>query len=131
MRSVLKVFAEAKSLQSRLAALAKPLAAESVHTPEARIPPINSNLTVNIFLCHAPVAQKRGKPLAISVTYRVAIFGKRLDKRNHEGVEYAQPVALFTEDAILKIRTMKPPGTPQISITSASLEQVLAAAGNV
>ena len=69
--------------------------------------------------------------LSTSGTIQVQLRGKRLDKRNHEGVEYAQPVALFTEDAILKIRTMKPPGTPQISITSASLEQVLAAAGNV
>ena len=69
--------------------------------------------------------------LSTSGTIQVQLRGKRLDKRDHEGVEYAQPVALFTEDAILKIRTMKPPGTPQISITSASLEQVLAAAGNV
>jgi hypothetical protein len=46
-------------------------------------------------------------------------------------VVYTQPVALFTEDAILKIRTVKPPGVPQISITEASIEQVIAAAGAV
>ena len=69
--------------------------------------------------------------LSTSGTIQVQLRGKRLDNRKHEGESYAQPVALFTEDAILKIRTMKPPGTPQISITSASLEQVLAAAGNV
>ena len=45
MRSVLKVFAEAKSLQSRLAALAKPLAAKSVHTSKA---PTNQNLNYRI-----------------------------------------------------------------------------------
>ena len=45
MRSILKVFAEAKSLQSRLSALAKPLAAESVHPSEA---PINQNLNTKI-----------------------------------------------------------------------------------
>jgi hypothetical protein len=34
VRSVFKVFAKAKSLHSRLAALAKPLAAKSVHPSE-------------------------------------------------------------------------------------------------
>ena len=45
MQSILKVFAEAKSLQSRLAALAKPLAAESVHPSKA---PTNQNVTSKI-----------------------------------------------------------------------------------
>ena len=69
--------------------------------------------------------------LSTSGTIQIQLRGKRLDKGKHEDVVYGQPVALFTEDAILKIRTVKPPGTPQISITSASLDQVLAAAGNV
>ena len=49
----------------------------------------------------------------------------------NENTDYGNPVAIFTEDAILKIRSMKPPGTPQISITHASIEQLLAAAGAV
>ena len=69
--------------------------------------------------------------LSTSGTIQIQLRGKRLDVAEHEDVYYGQPVALFTEDAILKIRTVKPPGTPQISITSASLDQVLAAAGNV
>ncbi len=44
VRSELKVFAEAKSLRSRLAALAKPLAAESVQSPKALI---NQNLKIH------------------------------------------------------------------------------------
>jgi hypothetical protein len=69
--------------------------------------------------------------LSTNGTIQVQLKGKRLTNGGHANVEYAQPVGLFTEDAILKIRTMKPPGTPQIVITSASLEQVLASAGNV
>ena len=69
--------------------------------------------------------------LSTNGTIQVQLRGKRLTDGGHATVEYAQPVGLFTEDAILKIRTMKPPGTPQIVITSASLEQVLASAGNV
>jgi hypothetical protein len=34
------------------------------------------------------------------------------------------PVAIFLEDCILKIRSMKPPGTPQITITHATIEQI-------
>ena len=64
-------------------------------------------------------------------TVQVQITGARLTKGGLEGESYAQPIALFTEDAILKIRSMKPPGTPQISITHASIEQVLAASGAV
>ena len=69
--------------------------------------------------------------LSTSGTIQVQLRGRRLTDGGHATVEYAQPVGLFTEDAILKIRTMKPPGTPQVVITSASLEQVLASAGNV
>ena len=69
--------------------------------------------------------------LSTNGTIQIQLRGKRLEGREHEDEVYGQPVALFTEDAILKIRTVKPPGTPQISITSASLDQVLAAAGNV
>ena len=70
-------------------------------------------------------------------TVQVQIVGERLSGENNKpggGIQaqaFGNPVALFTEDAILKIRSMKPPGQPQISFTTASIEQVLAAAGAV
>ena len=64
-------------------------------------------------------------------TIQIQLKGNRVKNGGNEDVVYTQPVALFTEDAILKIRTIKPPGTPQISITEASIEQVIAAAGAV
>ena len=64
-------------------------------------------------------------------TIQIQLKGNRVNNGGNKNVEYTHPVALFTEDAILKIRTIKPPGTPQISITEASIEQVIAAAGAV
>ena len=64
-------------------------------------------------------------------TVQVQIVGDRLTTGGIDGQSFGNPVALFTEDAILKIRSMKPPGTPQICFTNASIEQVLAAAGAV
>ena len=64
-------------------------------------------------------------------TVQVQLTGKRLTNGGIEGVAFGCPVAIFTEDHILKIRSMKPPGSPQIEISHASLEQVLAAAGSV
>ena len=64
-------------------------------------------------------------------TVQVQLTGSRLTNGGINGVAFGNPVAIFTQDAILKIRSMKPPGTPQISITHASVEQVLAAAGSV
>ena len=64
-------------------------------------------------------------------TIQIQLKGARVAHGGNENVEYLRPEAIFTEDAILKIRTVKPPGTPQISITNASIEQVIAAAGAV
>ena len=36
------------------------------------------------------------------------------------------PTGIYFEDAILKIRSVKPPGAPQIQITNASIEQIIA-----
>jgi len=45
------------------------------------------------------------------------------------GDDYPQaPTAIFLEDKILKIRAMKPPGSPQIQLTNASIEQIKAGA---
>ena len=64
-------------------------------------------------------------------TIQIQLKGNRVNNGGNKDVEYTQPVALFTEDAILKIRTIKPPGSPQISITEAAIDQVIAAAGAV
>ena len=64
-------------------------------------------------------------------TVQIQIVGERLSTGGINGQEFGNPVAIFTEDAILKIRSMKPPGTPQICFTTATIEQVLAAAGAV
>ena len=64
-------------------------------------------------------------------TVQVQLVGSRLGTYGFDGVEFTSPVAIFTEDAILKIRAIKPPGAPQISFTHASIEQVLATAGAV
>ena len=69
--------------------------------------------------------------ISTSGTVQVQLIGQRLSNGGIQAVEFNNPVALFTEDAILKIRSMKPPGAPQISFTHASIEQVLAASGAV
>ena len=67
--------------------------------------------------------------ISTSGTVQIQLIGRR-DGPN-ANVPYAQPVGIFTCDALLKLRSMKPAGSPQISITNASIEQVLAAAGMV
>ena len=39
------------------------------------------------------------------------------------------PVAIFLEDKLLKIYSMKPPGKPQVQITNATLDQIVASGG--
>ena len=67
--------------------------------------------------------------ISTSGTVQIQLIGERYGPNRL--VPYAQPVGIFTCDALLKIRSMKPSGSPQISITNASIEQVLAAAGMV
>jgi hypothetical protein len=85
------------------------------------------------FMIGIPFADGADFQVGISTngTIQIQLKGNRVITGGNEYVDYTQPVALFTEDAILKIRTIKPPGTPQISITEASIEQVIAAAGAV
>ena len=85
------------------------------------------------FLIGIPLADSEDFMGGISTagTVQVQLTGNRLSHGGIQNVEFGTPVALFTEDAILKIRSVKPPGTPQISYTHASIEQVLTAAGAV
>ena len=85
------------------------------------------------FMIGVPLADSEDFMGGISTagTVQVKLSGRRLNNGGIAAVQFGTPVSLFTEDAILKIRSMKPPGTPQISFTHASIEQVLAAAGAV
>lgn len=85
------------------------------------------------FMIGIPLADSEDFMGGISTagTVQVQLTGRRLNNGGIQAVQFGTPVSLFTEDAILKIRSMKPPGTPQISFTHASIEQVLAAAGAV
>ena len=74
-------------------------------------------------------------------TCQVELVGSRLNRRNANitldpAGPQTDPVArydwtlaptgIFFEDAILKIRSVKPPGAPQVQITNATIEQIIA-----
>ncbi|KAI5530721.1 protein of unknown function, DUF4106 family [Trichomonas vaginalis G3] len=60
-------------------------------------------------------------------TVQIQFTGDRVGPDEFKKKTFYKPLALFTEDALLKIRSMKPAGAPQIGITTASIEQILAA----
>ena len=60
-------------------------------------------------------------------TVQIQLTGKRLTNGGIQNVSFGCPVSIFTEDAIMTIKSMKPPGAPQIDITYATIEQILAA----
>ena len=72
-------------------------------------------------------------------TMQIELVGSRIvktDAKENEHNVLNDPVAgidwnqvatgIYFEDAILKIRSIKPPGAPQIQITNASIEQIIA-----
>ena len=60
-------------------------------------------------------------------TVQFELVGQRLGNANIKGIDWSQtPTAIFLEDAILKIRSMKPNGSPQWDITNATIEQISA-----
>lgn len=64
-------------------------------------------------------------------TVQIELIGDRdalSDNVNDEDYTEA-PVAIFLEDKLLKIYSMKPPGKPQIQITNATLDQIVASGG--
>ena len=64
-------------------------------------------------------------------TVQIELIGDR-DSRNLDSVTHdwpEVPVAIFLEDKILKIHSMKPPGQPQIQLTNATLEQIVMSQG--
>ena len=65
-------------------------------------------------------------------TVQIELIGDRDSVSNninsHNNTE--APVAVFLEDKLLKIYSMKPPGKPQIQITNATLDQIIASGGS-
>ena len=64
-------------------------------------------------------------------TIQIELIGSRdgLDEAIDNTSYTEPPVAVFLEDKLLKIYSMKPPGKPQIQITNATLEQIVASGG--
>jgi len=63
--------------------------------------------------------------ISTSGTVQIQLTGKRIGTAAQKAIKFGQPTALFFEDCILKIRSMKPEGRPQIEITNATIEQIL------
>ena len=74
-------------------------------------------------------------------TCQIELVGSRLNRRNANidldpAGPQTDPIArydwtlaptgIYFEDAILKIRSVKPPGAPQVQITNATIEQIIA-----
>ena len=63
-------------------------------------------------------------------TVQIELVGDRDPADNSTITAYPEaPVAIFLEDKLLKIYSMKPPGKPQIQITNATLDQIVASGG--
>ena len=59
-------------------------------------------------------------------TVQIELSGERRKPTEGSDVIEYRATAICFEEALLKIRAVKPNGRPQIEITSASIEQVLA-----
>lgn len=85
-------------------------------------PKDRSNYAIGIPFCDDDTFQAG---LHSGGTVQVELRGSRTS--NFSGMyATAAPTALYVEDCILKLRSVKPAGSPQISPTNASIEQVLA-----
>ena len=64
-------------------------------------------------------------------TVQIELIGTRDSYSNQRNdIDYTEaPVAIFLEDKLLKIYSMKPPGKTQIQITNATLDQIIASGG--
>ncbi|KAH0803754.1 uncharacterized protein GO595_003528 [Histomonas meleagridis] len=58
-------------------------------------------------------------------TVQIGLFGDRLADTSMKDVAYIAPTGIYFEDALLKVRSMKPEGRAQIEITNASIEQII------
>ena len=59
-------------------------------------------------------------------TVQIELFGERLSNTSIKDIEFIAPTGIYFEDALLKIRAMKPDGRSQIEITNANIEQIIA-----
>ena len=58
-------------------------------------------------------------------TVQIELNGKRLQDNI---TDFIAPTGIYFEDALMKIRAMKPDGRSQIEITNATIEQIIAGA---
>ncbi|KAH0795817.1 hypothetical protein GPJ56_000184 [Histomonas meleagridis] len=59
-------------------------------------------------------------------TVQVELFGDRLANTAMKDVDYITSTGIYLEDALLKVRAMKPDGRNQFEVTNASIEQIIA-----
>ena len=64
--------------------------------------------------------------ITTSGTVQIELVGNRLAKSSIKNIEFIAPTGIYFEDALLKVRAMKPDGRPQIEITQATIEQIIA-----
>ena len=64
--------------------------------------------------------------ITTSGTVQIELRGERLADTSMKDVRYISPVGIYFEDAVLKVWGLKPIGRPQIEITSATPEQIIA-----
>jgi len=83
----------------------------------------NSNFMIGI-----PFADNEDFMGGITTTgcVQIQLKGERIGTDNIKSLIFTTPVAIFFEDAILKIRAVKPDAGKQIDITQASIEQIYA-----
>lgn len=83
----------------------------------------NSNFMIGI-----PFADNEDFMGGITTTgcVQIQLTGERIGTDNLKNIIFTTPVAIFFEDAILKIRAVKPDAGKQIDITQASIEQIYA-----
>ena len=64
-------------------------------------------------------------------TVQIELVGERnaLDPTLNQFNYTEAPIAIFLQDDILKMYSMKPPGKPQIQLTNATLDQIVASGG--
>ena len=102
-------------------------AVDSATSARVYIAPERSNFMIGIPFCND---EDFMGGISSQGAIQVELSGNRLGKDatmlNKDWT--TSPTAIFFEDSFLKLRSLKPPGQPQVMITKASIEQILAGA---
>ena len=97
-------------------------------TPErCYISPERSNFMIGIPFCND---EDFMGGISSQGSIQVELSGSRIAKNAIVSAKNwtTSPTAIFFEDSFLKLRSLKPPGQPQVMITKATIEQILAGA---